>query len=230
MVQECSSGDAGIIDFAKRNGIRRLCHFTRLSSLRAMVKDRCIKPSIELLPEQVNDEERYDQRRGHVCCSIMFPNVFLLNEHARDMSDWCVLLLGRSLLGQPGVLFCPVNAATKSGEFVKPGLAGLESLYGDEVRLGNRHWRRGPRQPRSVPTDNQAEVLIPGRVPLDAVFEIVVASDAAERQLQGILRDWPPALGPPPERRTEQRMFRREAYYEYKLLPDPIPVSYREEI
>ena len=230
MLEESSRGDASIIDFAKRNGIRRLCHFTRISSLRGMVTDRCIKPSNELRPEQVNDGERYDQLRDHVCCSVMFPNVFLLNEYARDVSDWCVLLLGRSLIGQPGVLFCPVNAATKFGEFVMPGLAGLESLYGDEVRLGNRHWRRGPRQPKSVPTDNQAEVLIPGRVPLDAVDEIVVASDIAGSQVRGILRDWPLALGPPPERRTEPRMFRKEAYYEHKLLPDPIPVSYRKEV
>ena len=229
MVREASSTGANILDFAKRNGIRRLCHFTRLSSLRDMVNDRCIKPSVALRPAQIIDSERYDQLRDHVCRSIMFPNVFLLNKHAKDMNDWCVLMLRRSLLGQPGVLFCPVNAATKSGEFVEPGLAGLESLYGDEVRLGNRHWKRGPSQPKSVPTDNQAEVLIPGKVPLDAAYEIVVASDIAQGQVQAILRGWPPELGRRPELRTEERMFRKEAYYEHKLLPDPIPVSHREE-
>lgn len=81
----------------------------------------------------------------------------------------------------------------------------------------------------SVPTNNQAEVLIPGRVPLDAVYEIVVASDAAKGRVRDILRDWPPELGPRPERRTEARMFRKEAYYEYQLLPDPVPVSRSEE-
>ena len=229
MVREASSDDASILDFAKRNGIRRICHFTRLSSLRDMVNDRCIKPSADLRPEQVNDSERFDRLRDHVCCSIMFPNVFLLNEYAIDLSDWRVLLLRASLLGQPGVLFCPVNAATRSGEFVRPGLAGLQSLFGDEVRLGNRHWRRAPRQPQWVPTDNQAEVLIPGQVPLDAVYEIVVASAAAQGRVEDILRDWPPESGLRPARRTEARMFRKDAYYEHNLLPDPIPVSHGEE-
>lgn len=224
-VHEASASRAGILDFAQRKGIRRLCHFTRLSSLREMINDRCIKPSVALRPEQIIDSERYDRLRDHVCCSIMFPNVFLLNQHAEDMDDWCVLLLRHSLLGEPGVQFCPVNAATKSGEFVEPGLAGLEALYRDEVRLGSRHWKRGPSQPKSVPTDNQAEVLIPGTVPLDAAYEVVVASRIAHGHGQGLLRGWPPELGRRPELRTEELMFRKEAYYEYKLLPDPIPVS-----
>ena len=229
MIRDASSSDAGILDFAKRIGIRRLCHFTRLSSLRDIVHDRCIKPSVELRPEQINDSERYDQLRDHVCCSIMFPNVFLLNEYAKDLSDWCVLILRGSLLGQPDVLFCAVNAATKFGELVEPGLAGLESLYRNEVRLGNRHWRRSPNQPKSVPTDNQAEVLIPGRIPLDAIDEIVVVSDVAQGQVQDLSRDWPPEVGQRPRLRTEGRMFRKEAYYEHKLLPDPIPISLSEE-
>ena len=33
------------------------------------------------------------------------------------------------------------------------------------------------RQPKSVPTDNQAEVLVPGSVPISFVFEIVLRSD-----------------------------------------------------
>ena len=229
MVREASNTRARILDFARRTGIRRLCHFTRLSSLRDMVNDGCIKPSAALRADQVIDRERYDQLRGHVCCSIMFPNVFLLNQHATDINDWCVLLLSPLLLGEPGVLFCPVNAATKSGDFVESGLAGLESLYGDEIRLGSRHWRRGPSQPKSVPTDNQAEVLIRGEISLDAVYEIVVASDIAQARVQAILRGWPLELEPPPELRTEERMFRKEAYYEHKLLPDPIPVSHGEE-
>lgn len=179
----------GIRDFAKRKRIQRLCHFTRLSSLPGMIKDRCIKPSDQLRPEQIVDSERFDQLPDHVCCSIMFPNVFLLNKHvnkhATDVSDWCVLLLKRTLLWQQGAKFCPVNAATKSGEFVKPGLAGLESLYNKEVRQGNKFLKRGPCQPDSVPTDNQAEVLIPGGVDLAAVREGSLRSRPRPKRLSG---------------------------------------------
>ena len=76
-----------------------------------------------------------------------------------------------------------------------------------------------------MPTDNQAEVLLPGAIGLDAAYEIVVASGTAHGHVQAMLRSWPPELGRRPEVRIEERMFRKEAYYEHNLLPDPIPVS-----
>lgn len=191
-----------------------------------MVEDHCIKPSADLPPNLVNDSNRFDGHRGHVCCSITYPNVYLLNQFAKDDLDaWCVLLLKRELLGEPGVRFCPVNAATANGEYVQDGYLGLKALFAEEVRVGNRPPKRAPRQPRSVPTDNQAEVLVPGQVSLAFVFEIVVASDAGRERVEAILKHWPSTRGTSkPCVRFEDRMFRKDAYWDSKLFSDPLPL------
>ena len=98
-----------------------------------------------------------------------------------------------------------------------------------DSRIGEQALEARPEATQVGTYRQQAEVLIPGRVSLDVVYEIVVASDAAQGQVEDILRDWPRESGLRPERRTEGRMFRKEAYYGHNLLPDPIPVSHSEE-
>ena len=195
-----------------------------------MVEDGCIKPSSELERGQVNDESRYDGHRGYVCCSITYPNVYLLNRFAQggDIGDWCILLLKPDLLGESGVHFCPINAATESGRYVKDGPSGLEALFDEEIRAGNRPSKRSTRQPRSVTTDNQAEVLVPGQISLGSVFEIVVASNAVRCRAEAMLKPWHPEWRRP-EVRSEDRMFRPEAYWDAKLFSDPLPLSSAEE-
>lgn len=190
MVDE-ATGDT-VLGLAEELRVRRLCHFTRLESLRLMIEDGCIKPSVEPAPDRVNDQDRFDGHLDHVCCSITYPNVYLLTTFAKDDLDaWCVLLLKRELLGEPGVRFCPVNAATANGQYVQDGPPGLKALFAEEVRVGNRPSKRAPRQPRSVPTDNQAEVLVPGRVSLAFLFQVVVASSAGRDRAEAILNRWP---------------------------------------
>ncbi|MYB37537.1 MAG: DUF4433 domain-containing protein [Gammaproteobacteria bacterium] len=224
MVDE-AAGDV-VLGLAKKRRIRRLCHFTRLESLRLMIEDRCIKPSTEVGPDWVNDKDRYDGHLGHVCCSITYPNVYLLNQFAKDDLDaWCVLLLKCDLLGEPGVRFCPVNAATANGQYVQGGALGFMTLFEEEVRVGNRPRKRTPRQPASVPTDNQAEVLVPGRVSLTFLLEVVVASNAGLDRAGAALRRWPSFWGmPKPQVRLEERMFRPEVYWDLKLFSDPLPL------
>ena len=215
----------GIRRFADERRIPRLCHFTRLSSLRGIVRHGGIRPSAELRVDQVNDPERFDRHVGYVCCSVTFPNVYLLREFAGpNLNAWCVLLLGRDLLWQPGVLFCPVNAATAAGAFIDEGLPGLEALYVEEIAVGNRRWRRGPQQPLSATTDNQAEVLVPGEIPLASIQEIVVPTDRAHEEATDVLDGWPSGRRSP-KLRIEGRMFRPDAYWGGGLFADRLPVS-----
>lgn len=216
---------AAVLQVVKGLRVRRLCHFTRLESLRLMVEDRCIKPSAELAPDLVNDASRFDAHHGYVCLSVTYPNVFLLNQFAGDdVEAWCVLMLRPDLFAEPGIRFCPINAATANGRYVRDGPQGVQALFEEEIRFGNRPSKRNPRQPRSVPTDNQAEVLFPGRVPLAFVFEIVAASDAGRERVEATLKHWPSTRETPkPGVRLEERMFRPEVYWELKLFSDPLP-------
>ena len=226
--EECSAFVAAamniIVSLARQRGIRRLCHFTRLSSLQQMVLDGCIKASADLSLDLVNDQTRADGHRAFVCCSIMYPNVFLLNSFAEDLDNWCVLLLRPELLGGASIRFCPVNAAREWGRFVQVGRDGFEALYQDEVVSGNKLLRRTPRQPRSVPTDNQAEVLIGRSVPIGQIFEIVLPSEAAGKQARAIIADWHPAEKPP-MLRVESRMFRPDSYWDSGLFADSLPIG-----
>ena len=223
MVDE-ATGDA-VLGLARELRVRRPCHFTRLDSLRLMIEDGCIKPSTELASDRVNDQDRFDGLLDHVCCSITYPNVYLLTTFAKDdLGAWCVLLLKPDLLGEPGVRFCAVNAATANGQHVRDGPVGFKALFAEEIRLGSRPSRRAPRQPRSVPTDNQAEVLVPGRVPLAFLLQVVVASTAGRDRAEAILKHWPSTWATPkPEVRLEDRMFRPEVYWDMKLFSDPLP-------
>ena len=224
MVDEATS--TAVLEVAKGLRVRRLCHFTRLESLRLMVEDRCIKPSTELAPDLVNDPSRFDAHRGYVCLSVTYPNVFLLNQFAGDeVEAWCVLMLRRDLLAEPGVRFCPINAATANGRYVRDGAQGFQALFEEEIRFGNRPSKRNPHQPRSVPTDNQAEVLVPGRVSLAFLLQIVVASNATLDRTEATLTRWPSISGmPKPQVRLEERMFRPEVYWKQNLFSDPLPL------
>ena len=177
---------------SRRKGVTRLCHFTRLSSLEGIIRDGCIKPSSELLPSQVNDGYRLDGHQEFVCCSIMCPNVFLLNTFAGDnLNAWCVLHLQTDLLWKQGTKFCPVNASTGIVAQIHGGVAGFIALYQTEVNGPRKTYQRKTRQPCSIPTNNQAEVLVQGSVPLELISRIVIPSRDADKVAHSIVSSWP---------------------------------------
>ena len=107
---------------------------------------------------------------------------------------------------------------------MQEGPAGFEALYQVEVVSGSRRLRRTSRQPKSVPTDNQAEVLVPDSVPLAHVFEVVLPSSAAHVRAQSIVSDWRAAKSPP-MLRVESRMFLPQSYWEAGLFSDLLPID-----
>ena len=216
---------ADIPELARQRGIRRLCHFTYLSSLRQVIADGCIKASAELPLDQVNDRTRADGHREYVCCSVTYPNVFLLDKFAKNLNDWCILLLRPELLGEAGIRFCAVNAASGWGRHVGEGPIAFDALFLDEVESGKRLLKRTARQPKSVPTDNQAEVLVPGSVPISFVFEIVLRSDVAYKETHSIIGNWPSTVAPP-ALRVESRMFSIQSYWDSGLFSDPLPIEH----
>jgi hypothetical protein len=99
--------------------------------------------------------------------------------------DWVHIVLDRDLVLLPGAVFSGSNAARDSGVHLGEGADNLLKLWADpSVPSG---WRRNPRHLASVPTDLQAEVLIPGPVPIDAVRAVVVGSVESAREQYAIL-------------------------------------------
>ena len=97
----------------------------------------------------------------------------------RLFPDWVVLLVRPHYLWHPGTKFCPRNAAARHGRLVEAGVEAFKALFADSVEGGaGRVYRRGPNHPDFLPTDEQAEVLVPDRIERQDVVGIGVRDDA----------------------------------------------------
>jgi len=178
---------------AQRRGVTRLCHFTPGRKLMNMLRDtQAILPTTDLRQEfehllDPTDPARLDGRPDHICCSVQYPNAGYFQRVVRttpNFPDWVILGLNPRLLWERPVLFSPRNAAAQYGAFLQEGWAGWQSLFQEAVQgAGGRMFTRDRQMTPNCPTDNQAEVLIPGRIPLDYIEAIIVPNqDALERE------------------------------------------------
>ncbi len=126
------------------------------------------------------DKARLDRHSDHICCSIQYPNAWYFKKARLDeemFPDWVVLLIDPRYLWQSGTKFCPRNAAAEHGRLVRAGVAGFDAMF-DEMVEGFQTYRRGPGHPSFLPTDEQAEVLIPDRVGRSDIKGFVVRDEA----------------------------------------------------
>jgi len=163
--------------------IPRAAHFTPSKNLFHIVQDGQIRSSKELAdlaPEYFDptDVARFDRHPHMTCVSFTYPNGYYLAkaklkpQFAR-FPDWVCLMLNPNILTRPGVLFCPCNAAKAGGAYAEPGAAVLRSCFADPSAMG---YTRGSGHYPQAATDQQAEALIPGPIPLSDVLSIVVPS------------------------------------------------------
>ena len=171
-------------------GITRLCHFTQSRHLPQIIEPPGGLLSTKRLGEMnrpftPTDTVRRDGHPDHVCCSVQYPNGWYLRKavgREQLFRDWVVLLLHPSYLWMDGTKFCDTNAATEMGRRIQAGIDAFNSLFADEVRIHGRCSTRD-RKPACVPTDDQAEVLIPDQVDRDAIIGLIVSSETqAQRE------------------------------------------------
>jgi len=172
-------------------GITRLCHFTAFENLESIISSRAIKSRATLQSTGAhfvfNDPGRYDSHPELVSFTIEYPNVYMiekLNNNLKVAREWVVLCVDPLQLGRPGVLFSRFNASHHDSELV-PGIDGFMRLFSDEPNsLGHP---RSKLFPPSVPTDLQAEALIPDPIPISAVLAIVTPSATLTGRVQQLL-------------------------------------------
>lgn len=164
-------------DCAKR-GITRLCHFTPSRNLIHVLASGYLKDRRTLdleARDEVNptDEYRLDGHLDKICCSVEYPNSYYLDIVTRKeliFLDWVILFIDPVVLWSPGTLFCPRNAAAENGSLIADGWPGYESMFAPRVQgTGGRVFRRQLSHLSCSPTDLQAEVLVPGPIPLEAI-------------------------------------------------------------
>ncbi|MFF0822146.1 DarT ssDNA thymidine ADP-ribosyltransferase family protein [Micromonospora haikouensis] len=172
-----------IADLACRLGISRLCHFTPARNFAQMLETGLIQGTAELTAQgatfKQNDMSRFDGGLSHVCCSIEYPNTWYLDRiRANDphFLDWVILTLDPALLDQPGVRFFPYNAARGRGSGQKTGVEGFASLFASPV-YGQQTWTRLAGHPDWWPTDDQAEVQVPGPISITSVRAVIYRTE-----------------------------------------------------
>ena len=178
-----------IRDSVTRRGITRLCHFSPsrnlghiLSGRDGIISARSLRDD-DLAVYNPTDTDRWDGRPDHVCCSIQYPNAWYFSKaRLKEMlfNDWVVILIDAKYLWQHGTKFSPGNAAARGGALIAEGVEGFARLFAENVD----RFYRGPRHPPFLPTDEQAEVLIPGHVAIRDIIGVgVMDRDQVEREV-----------------------------------------------
>jgi hypothetical protein len=183
-----------IRDIVMQRRITRLCHFTPSRNLVHIATDpQGILASVHLKENEKaifnpTDVTRLDGYPDHVSCSIQYPNAWYFRK-ARDKDhlfrDWVVLLIKPHHLWMSETKFCARNASANLGGDVCEGLKGFMALFAENV-VGayGQTFTRSLSHPSWLPTDEQAEVLIPDRVEREDVLGIVVLDESqAKREI-----------------------------------------------
>ena len=181
---------------AEDRGITRLCHFTPSRNLGHIASDpRGLLASHHLKDDEKTifnptDVERLDGHADHLCCSIQYPNAwYFRTARGKEMlfRDWVVVFIKSRYLWQAGTKFCPRNAAAGHGRSVREGTAAFVGLFAQSVE-GHRPYVRGPRHPAFLPTDEQAEVLVPDLIRHDDVIGVAVRHEAQAKRESAALK------------------------------------------
>lgn len=180
---------------ARSRGVTRLVHFTPARNLPHIIDDAALRPVVDLRADRrawftATDLERYDEHPEMTCCSIEYPNAYYLRQarmrpNARVYPDWAALLLSVDLLDRPGALVSPRNAA--AGTAMTATDASFNAIYAPVV-VGRQRYVRGPHHLDAVPTDLQAEVLIPNDISLSQVCGLLFPTEVMCRTVRANLR------------------------------------------
>lgn len=179
---------------AVARGITRLCHFTPSRNLgHIATQTQGILATQHLRADEKailnpTDQGRFDGYPDHICCSIQYPNAWYFQK-AREKEhlfrDWVVLLIAARYLWLPGTKFCPRNASANHGGQVRGGAEAFESLFAPNVQGAySKTFHRSDSHPPWLPTDDQAEVLIPDRIQREDILGVAVRDESqAKREL-----------------------------------------------
>ena len=166
---------------ARERGITRLCHFTQSRNLPHILEEGRILSIRDLrelgLPINTNDALRLDGHDGLISCSVEYPNSWFLSvAKTREVlfKDWVILELDPLFLWAEDTLFCPVNAATGRGRWIRSGEQAFDAIFDVFPPASNQS--REMHQLKSCPTDDQAEVLVGTPIATTHIIGIITAS------------------------------------------------------
>ncbi len=170
-----STAQEEIKSFCAKRGISELLHFVKAAKMPFILRYGLLTNAIlRNAGGTIEDNSRIDRNDDHVCLSIDFPNYKLFYKRRMEYATeiWCVLSINKSLLWERPCLFFPSNAAKNNGQNGKRGLEGIQAIYAANAGATER----SPLLKNSLPTEPQAEVLVPDTVQPEDIQKIYFES------------------------------------------------------
>lgn len=182
--------DNAVLQYAGQRGIAEVLHFTTNPGLLGILATGAVLSrdglSADRYVEHIYTPNCADRLKdadwtGYVNLSITRVNSSMLtfsrNRHVADEVWWCVLAFDVSIMAHPGVYFSTTNNIYPAARR-QQGITGLAALFEQSVagRYGNLS-HRTVHTPINLPTDPQAEVLFPDRIPLSWLRAIYVPDE-----------------------------------------------------
>jgi hypothetical protein len=137
-----------------------------------------------------NDNIRLDGRRNHNCLSIAFPNSLMFYKFQNDNPgvEWPILVIHPILLSTRKALFCHDNAASGLiSQVSDDDLGSLSALKGIFDERDGITSRADQFLKPCDPTNVQAEILIEGIIPAEAIYHVIYPSVPCQNQYASII-------------------------------------------
>lgn len=177
-----------IAEFVAEQGIKEVVHFTTNNGLLGVLASGELLSRDHLNEDQhlgsvklLNCEIRRDPSwTDYISMSISTVNNSMLGTskgwHDTPAVWWAVLSFDPSILEHEGVVFTTTNNVYEPTVKRGTGVAGLKAMFAPTVKWGYFDTSISRRQghPTDQPTHHQAEVLYPGRLPLEFLRAVYV--------------------------------------------------------
>lgn len=174
-VEELRRGREKIKNIVNLKNIKELLHFTSVDNLGSILKNGILsrdEMEKQMIKASVNDEKRFDFCLNGISCSITLPNAPLLYKFKSSNLDrnYVILKIKPDVLWEKECLFCKENAASGkvAWNHFRRAVEAFEQMFGDYDKM---HTRADLEKlyadgfiKQNMPTHNQAEVLVMGKI------------------------------------------------------------------
>lgn len=175
-------------NIAGSSGIHYLCHFTPINNLESILNNGLYPRDYidNNLPDAIwTDADRSEGMRNGICLSISFPNdqmFYSKRMQHKDIELWAVIILdANKIISNHDCAFFQTNAAfggykgKSSRDFMHS--RAFSSLFDEQVENRNGILSREKNLANEFPTDVQAEVIVFGHIPPDAIIGCQLQND-----------------------------------------------------
>ena len=185
-MRSLSTAQEEIKNFCEKRGVFELLHFVKVEQMPFILRYGLLTNAIlRNAGGTIEDHSRIDRNSDHVCLSIDFPNykLFYKRRMANTREIWCILSIRKSLIWERPCIFFPSNAARNNGRDGKRGLTGIQAIYA--ASIGGIE--RSPLIKDSLPTEPQAEVLLPDPVTPEEIEKVYFSNSTEARINESII-------------------------------------------